>query len=123
MNKRDERCKCSLAISMTGNGCRYCQPQTYIDMMQREIEAVRKQLAAAENRIRNILELAHDALSDDISIQLMPNDFADESDEPDMQYELEERRMRNASYYGYMKKIIAIASPDRRDGHPDGESA
>lgn len=26
-------CKCSLAISLTGDGCRYCQPQTYIDSL------------------------------------------------------------------------------------------
>lgn len=24
-------CRCSMAISMLGDGCRYCQPQTYID--------------------------------------------------------------------------------------------
>jgi|SRR5690554_64761 len=27
----DSRCKCPMAISMTGDGCRYCQPQEHID--------------------------------------------------------------------------------------------
>lgn len=29
----DPRCKCSMAISVTGDGCRYCQPQEYIDRL------------------------------------------------------------------------------------------
>lgn len=26
-------CKCSFAIKMLGDGCRYCQPQEYIDRL------------------------------------------------------------------------------------------
>lgn len=26
-------CKCTFAIKMLGDGCRYCQPQEYIDRM------------------------------------------------------------------------------------------
>lgn len=33
-------CKCTLTIRLTGDGCRYCQPQTYIDHLE---------MAAAEN--------------------------------------------------------------------------
>ncbi|MFY3460030.1 hypothetical protein ACOTJD_25585 [Achromobacter xylosoxidans] len=29
-----DRCKCSLATRLTGDGCRYCQPQTYIDTLE-----------------------------------------------------------------------------------------
>ena len=36
--KKDGRCKCSFAISMVGDGCRYCQPQEYIDRMREQIE-------------------------------------------------------------------------------------
>lgn len=27
-------CKCTFAIKMLGDGCRYCQPQEYIDRME-----------------------------------------------------------------------------------------
>ncbi|WP_286898825.1 hypothetical protein [Achromobacter sp. UBA2119] len=29
-----EKCKCTFAILMAGDGCRYCQPQTYIDHLE-----------------------------------------------------------------------------------------
>ncbi|QVQ26800.1 hypothetical protein [Achromobacter deleyi] len=29
-----DQCKCSFTIRMTGDGCRYCQPQTYIDTLE-----------------------------------------------------------------------------------------
>ena len=29
----DKRCKCPTAISVLGDGCRYCQPQEYIDRL------------------------------------------------------------------------------------------
>lgn len=29
----DSRCKCTMAISMVGDGCRYCQPQEHIDRL------------------------------------------------------------------------------------------
>ncbi len=28
-------CKCSMSISVLGDGCRYCQPQEYIDSLER----------------------------------------------------------------------------------------
>ena len=27
-------CKCSMSISVLGDGCRYCQPQEYIDSLE-----------------------------------------------------------------------------------------
>lgn len=30
----DPRCKCPMSISLTGDGCRYCQPQEHIDRLQ-----------------------------------------------------------------------------------------
>jgi soluble cytochrome b562 len=29
-----DQCKCSFAIRMVGDGCRHCQPQTYIDALE-----------------------------------------------------------------------------------------
>ena len=29
-------CKCTMAKSLTGDGCRYCQPQTYITFLERQ---------------------------------------------------------------------------------------
>lgn len=34
----DNRCKCSMSISMLGDGCRYCQPQEYIDRLHEQLE-------------------------------------------------------------------------------------
>ena len=32
------KCECSMSISIHGDGCRYCQPQEYIDRLHRHIE-------------------------------------------------------------------------------------
>ena len=29
--KDEDKCKCSLRIKLVGSGCRYCNPQEYID--------------------------------------------------------------------------------------------
>lgn len=34
-------CQCSMAISMLGDGCRYCQPQTYIEHLLETLEDAR----------------------------------------------------------------------------------
>jgi len=31
------KCKCTFAIRMLGDGCRYCQPQEYIDRMHEQM--------------------------------------------------------------------------------------
>lgn len=36
-----DKCKCSLAISLVGDGCRYCQPQEYIDNLSTWLEEER----------------------------------------------------------------------------------
>lgn len=38
MSHADPRCKCTMAISLTGDGCRYCQPQEYIDRLEEWLE-------------------------------------------------------------------------------------
>lgn len=31
------KCNCTIAISLNGDGCRYCQPQEYIDRLHEQI--------------------------------------------------------------------------------------
>ena len=52
----DPRCKCSLAISLTGDGCRYCQPQEYIDRLEEWVDEERQQLEQAEARVDQHIE-------------------------------------------------------------------
>lgn len=33
-----QKCQCSMSISVLGDGCRYCQPQEYIDRLHDQIE-------------------------------------------------------------------------------------
>lgn len=42
----DDRCKCTMAISMVGDGCRYCQPQEYIDRLLEQIEDLEIEIEA-----------------------------------------------------------------------------
>jgi len=42
----DRRCTCTMAHSLTGDGCRYCQPQEYIDRLHNQIEEDRKEREA-----------------------------------------------------------------------------
>jgi hypothetical protein len=35
---KDKRCKCLMSISVLGDGCRYCQPQDYIDTLHHTIK-------------------------------------------------------------------------------------
>ena len=32
----DQRCKCDMRTSLVGDGCRYCNPQYYIDMLEEQ---------------------------------------------------------------------------------------
>lgn len=34
----ESKCQCSFSIRLTGDGCRYCQPQTYIDHLHDSME-------------------------------------------------------------------------------------
>jgi hypothetical protein len=44
-------CKCSMAISVNGDGCRYCQPQEYIDKLSEWLEESRAEVMAYEEKI------------------------------------------------------------------------
>lgn len=41
-------CKCSMSISMLGDGCRHCQPQEYIDRLGEMLDEERSELSAAQ---------------------------------------------------------------------------
>jgi hypothetical protein len=43
-----QQCKCSMSISMLGDGCRYCQPQTHIDTYSLIIEELESEVEALE---------------------------------------------------------------------------
>ena len=53
MSHTDERCKCTMAISLTGDGCRYCQPQEYIDRLHESSEDFGKE---RDNREDELIE-------------------------------------------------------------------
>lgn len=47
-------CKCSLSIRVVGDGCRYCQPQNYIDTLSDIIDDEREANASLEERITEL---------------------------------------------------------------------
>jgi hypothetical protein len=51
---KDERCKCSMTISVLGDGCRYCQPQEHIDTLNRIIEGLDEEIEASEELLEAI---------------------------------------------------------------------
>jgi hypothetical protein len=48
-------CKCTLAISITGDGCRHCQPQTYIDILSRQADDMAKEAIDNESTINGLM--------------------------------------------------------------------
>lgn len=38
MEDRLRECKCDMRTSLVGDGCRYCNPQYYIDMLEEQIK-------------------------------------------------------------------------------------
>lgn len=40
------KCKCTMAIRVNGDGCRYCQPQEYIDRLIDWINEAREEIVA-----------------------------------------------------------------------------
>ena len=46
-----DKCKCSMSISVLGDGCRYCNPQFYIDLLEEQL---------AEAQEENIFDLMDD---------------------------------------------------------------
>ena len=54
------KCKCSMSISMLGDGCRYCQPQQYIDKLAEWLEESRAEATTLEAECERLLDLLAD---------------------------------------------------------------
>ena len=62
------QCKCTMAQSVTGDGCRYCQPQEYIDRLheyleteREEVQSLADEITAYEERIAQLEQLLRSA--------------------------------------------------------------
>ena len=60
MNTKEVRygvdgCKCSMSISMLGDGCRHCQPQEYIDRFSEMLDEERDQQAQRIGELEGLL--------------------------------------------------------------------
>lgn len=51
-------CKCSMSISMLGDGCRHCQPQEYIDRLSEMLDEERDQQAQRIGALEGLLREA-----------------------------------------------------------------
>jgi archaellum component FlaC len=61
------RCKCSMSISMVGDGCRYCQPQEHIDFMMwtvGDIEVENEKLEEQVDRSKTIIQSLEEEVAD-----------------------------------------------------------
>ena len=51
----DSRCNCSFSVSIVGDGCRYCQPQTLISRLlddTEELSGLEDKIAAIKDEVR-----------------------------------------------------------------------
>jgi hypothetical protein len=74
-NVSNAKCECSMSISMLGDGCRYCQPQEYIDRLNEWLDEQGAILEKLEDSAvvpegwklvpikptRNMIDAAHDS--------------------------------------------------------------
>lgn len=45
------KCECTMSKSVLGDGCRYCQPQDYIDRLHNQIDEDRAELASQSAQV------------------------------------------------------------------------
>lgn len=76
-----DHCKCPFAILMAGDGCRYCQPQTYIDhleMAAKDYQEYTDGLVAQRDRaLAQLRECADTLGADQIDEQRAMRAYAD----------------------------------------------
>ena len=47
-------CKCAFRVRVLGDGCRHCQPQTYIDSLHDIIDEDRKEIEELEKQVESL---------------------------------------------------------------------
>jgi hypothetical protein len=47
-----DKCKCTMSIRLLGDGCRHCQPQTYIDSLEDTVDQLVYTIEELEEEIR-----------------------------------------------------------------------
>jgi len=52
---RKSNCECSMAIAVLVDGCRYCQPQEYIDRLEEWLDEERAQVANLEKIAKRLI--------------------------------------------------------------------
>ena len=55
------KCKCTMAQSLVGDGCRICQPDTYMDMLETHLKEADERIAVLEDVLRDIGDHCYDA--------------------------------------------------------------
>lgn len=55
------KCQCSFRVSMVGDGCRYCQPQEYIDRLHEQTEDDSKEIELLRGQRDQLLEALNEA--------------------------------------------------------------
>ena len=58
---KDSKCKCTFTQSLVGDGCRYCQPQDYIDRLRDEIKGMQDDYDKLFNEKATVWNLTDDA--------------------------------------------------------------
>lgn len=72
------KCKCTLSISVLGDGCRYCQPQGYIDHLQESAILDRTALAEVEQELAKYKNVpTHPVVMRDREIAALKQELAD----------------------------------------------
>lgn len=65
-----DTCNCTMSISVLGDGCRYCQPQEYIDRLHDTIEAEREDYEEELNALQ--------AKLDEVMLEYCPEEMTEE---------------------------------------------
>jgi hypothetical protein len=56
-------CECSIAITPLGDGCRYCKPQEWIDLLNEWLDEHRARVAELESALQDAVDREQDPLN------------------------------------------------------------